>query len=324
MATSSKYISLSNSVLLEYEYRDQATVTNTYTAGPGSVAGTAPWYLMNDAHDGSSLIFNQDAFTNATGNVRTRSAAPIEATQAKYGYLFTSQSVLLNDYDPDLTSSASLPVNFTAMQSIKYDVVRLHLTQGFNYENNLGMYFRLSFNNNASKKIRYLNMSYRKADNYAQINPNPFVFGGKYYASFIEFKVPALYNLQKEYTDAINTGAPTVDLPSSRLTNGFGPHMNALIESEFGWIVQESSANNMSYFNSYEFKKVDLPTLDTFSTVSAVVQNAPTAQGDYIELYAAASGVIIDNFITTLNNVPGNDYIILHEVLQRFGNKLVV
>ena len=314
MATSSKYISLSNSVLLEYEYRDQAGSTYTYTAGPGPAAGTAPWYLMNDAHDDSTLIFNQDGFINPTGNVRTRMGASIETTQAKYGYLFTSQSVLLNDYDPDLTSSASLPVNFTATQGVLYEVVRLHLTQGFNFENYEGMYFRLAFNNNASKKIRYLNMAYRKADNYAQINPNPFVFGGKYYSSYIEFKVPALYNLVKEYTDAINSGAATVDLPSSRLTNGFGPHVNALIETEFGWIQKESSANNMSYFNVYELKKVDLPTLDSFSMVSAVVQAAPSTSGDYIELYAAASGTIIDNFITTLNNVPGNDYIILHEL----------
>jgi len=306
MAATSTYINLSNSVLLEYQYRDQASIVDEFTTTQ------APWFLMDDAADKSTLIFNNDDSTNITGNVRTRMGCSTEPTTATYGYLKLNQIMALNDYDPQLTNSVSLPVSFSPMEVVAYDVVRIHLVQGFNFENNEGFYFRLGFNDNAGNVVRHLNLSYRKSDNYAQLNSSPFILGGKYYASYIEIKVPALYNLQDEWYQAISTGSPTVNLPSSRLTNGNGPSYSSLITTEFGWIVQEKVVNNQTYFNTYELIRIDLPVKDQFNDLSAVIQES--TNGDYLELYAAYSGNIIDNFIGKLNNVPGNDYIILHEL----------
>jgi len=307
-ATNSSFIQLSASVLLEYEYRDQSVgaTANEYTTI------VAPWYLMENAHDNSIAIFNNDNSTALTGNVRTRMGTPTDVTLAQYGYLQLSNSTLLNDYDPALTSSVSLPVGFTATQVVSYDVVRLHLVQGFNYENNDGFQFRLAFDANDGKKVRYLNIAYRRANDYAQINPEPFIFAGKYYASYIEVKVPALYNLIDEYNIALNAGQPTDDLPAVKLSGGSGPDPRGLINADFTWIVSQKVINNQTYFYSYDFKSIDLPTLDQFANISAVVQSS--TQGDYIELYAAYNGVIIDNYINQLNNAPGNDYIILHEL----------
>ncbi len=139
MATNSSYIQLSSSVLLEYEYKDQSTTVNDYTTV------VAPWYLMENEHDNSLAIFNDDNSTALTGNVRTRMGTPTDVTLAQYGYLQLSNTTLLNDYDPELTSSSNLPVAFSATQVVSYDVVRLHLVQGFNFENNDGFQFRLSF-----------------------------------------------------------------------------------------------------------------------------------------------------------------------------------
>ena len=201
MAATSTYINLSNSVLLEYQYRDQASIVDEFTTTQ------APWFLMNDDHDNSTLIFNNDDSTNITGNVRTRMGCSTEPTTATYGYLKLNQIMALNDYDPQLTNSVSLPVSFSPMEVVAYDVVRIHLVQGFNFENNEGFYFRLGFNDNAGNVIRHLNLAYRKSDNYAQLNSSPFILGGKYYASYIEIKVPALYNLQDEWYQAISTGS---------------------------------------------------------------------------------------------------------------------
>jgi hypothetical protein len=306
MATNSSYIQLSSSVLLEYEYKDQSTTVNDYTTV------VAPWYLMENEHDNSIAIFNDDNSTALTGNVRTRMGTPTDVTLAQYGYLQLSNTTLLNDYDPLLTDSASLPVGFTATQVVSYDVVRLHLVQGFNYENNDGFQFRLAFDNNNGQKVRYLNVAYQKANDYAQINPEPFIFGGKYYASYIEIKVPALYNLINEYMVALNAGSPTADLPAVKLSGGSGPEPRSLINADFSWIVSQKVINNQTYFYSYDFKSVDLPTLDQFANVAAVVQES--TQGDYLELYASYNGSIIDNYINQLNDAPGNDYIILHDL----------
>ena len=306
MAASSTYIQLSSSVLLEYEYRNQGGTANEFTTD------VAPWLLMNNGHDSSIAIFNDDQQTNRTGNVRTRMGTPTDVTTAQYGYLQLDQLTTLNDYDPQLTDTVDLPVGFTATQVVSYDVVRLHLVQGFNFENYEGFQFRLGFDNNNGNRVRHLNLAYQKSDNYAQINPEPFIFGGKYYASYIEIKVPALYNLQDEYWSAVFNGNPVNDLPSYKLSGNSGPERNGLINADFAWIVSEKTINGQEYFYSYDFKSVDLPTLDEFSTLSAVVQSA--TDGDYIELYAAADGNIIENFILNLNDAPDNDYIILHEL----------
>ena len=93
MATNSSYIQLSASVLLEYEYRDQGATANEYTTDQG------PWYLMENEHDNSIAIFNDDNSTALTGNVRTRMGTPTDVTLAQYGYLQLSNTTLLNDYD---------------------------------------------------------------------------------------------------------------------------------------------------------------------------------------------------------------------------------
>jgi hypothetical protein len=306
MATNSKYVQLSNQVLLEYQYRNQGSTANELTTSQ------APWYLMENDHDKTISIFNNDNSTNETGNVRTRMGVLIDSTTSKYGYLKLDQITALNDYDPKLTDTVDLPVTFSTTQNVAYDVIRLHLVQGFNYENNEGFFFRAGFDSQADQKVYHTNLAYRKADSYAKINPEPFILGGKYYASYVEILVPALYNLIEEFRDASYSGSPTGDLPSSRLTGGSGPKYSSLINVDFGWIKNNTTINGQNYYNVFDLVSLDLPVLDQFNDVSAVVQNS--TQVDYIEFYAAYNGNIIDNFITQLNNAPGNDYIILHEL----------
>jgi len=306
MATNSTYVQLSNQVLLEYQYRNQGSTANEFTTTQ------APWYLMENSHDKTISIFNNDNSVNETGNVRTRMGVLIDSTTSKYGYLKLDQITALNDYDPDLTDSVNLPVSFSTVQNVSYDVIRLHLVQGFNYENMEGFFFRMGFKNQSDQTVYHTNLAYRKADSYAQINSEPFILGGKYYASYVEIKVPALYNLIEEFRNASYSGSPTADLPSAKLTGGAGPKYNSLINTNFGWIDNNSTINGQNYFSVYDLISIDLPVLDQFSDVSAVIQDAD--DGDYIELYAAYNGSIIDNFITQLNNAPDNDYIILHEL----------
>jgi len=313
MANTSRYISLSDSVLLEYEYRDQTdTTTNVYSTT------VAPFLLMQDTHGATeNLIFNNDNQTDTTGNTRTRMAVSTNTTTASYGYLDLNGLVALNDYDPNLTDTVSLPITFSPDVGVKYDVVRLHLVQGFNFENNEGFYFRINTRTGLDPvtgrtNVNYLNLAYRKSDSYAQINPNPFLLNGKYFASYIEVKVPSLYNMINDYIQAAATNVDTSNLPISKFTNGIGPDTRSLIETNFGWIVSNSVINGQDYFQTWQLKRVDLPTLDQYADVSAVCVGS--TGGDYIELYAAWQGTIIDNFILQLNNLPGNDYIILHQL----------
>ena len=62
MAATSTYISLSSSVLLEYQYRDQSSNVNEFTTGFSGGSGTAEWFLMDNGHDNSIAIFNRDNY----------------------------------------------------------------------------------------------------------------------------------------------------------------------------------------------------------------------------------------------------------------------
>ena len=145
MAINSTYVQLSNQVLLEYQYRNQGSTADEFTTTQ------APWYLMENNHDGTVSIFNDDNSVNETGNVRTRMGVLIDSTTSKYGYLKLDQITALNDYDSALTDTASLPVTFSTVQNVSYDVIRLHLVQGFNYENMEGFFFRMGFKNQTNK-----------------------------------------------------------------------------------------------------------------------------------------------------------------------------
>ena len=74
MAATSTYISLSASVLLEYQYRDQSSNTNEFTTT------VAPRFLMENGHDDSIALFNNDNAMNLTCNVRTRMGTPTDAS----------------------------------------------------------------------------------------------------------------------------------------------------------------------------------------------------------------------------------------------------
>lgn len=134
MASSSAYIQLSPSVLLEYIYTDPSNpeVLNT---------SQAPIYRMVNSHLGRDLFFNSDGSEDATGNVRDRSSAIIDERRSRFAHLNIDNLRAYNDEDPKLTDSPDLPVSFNATWGVEYDTVRLHLARGFNFEGGEGLYF---------------------------------------------------------------------------------------------------------------------------------------------------------------------------------------
>jgi hypothetical protein len=98
---SSKFIQLSEGILVEYVYTNQANPTVFNTA-------TFPIEILRDAYTGGSYMFNTDSVAATMGNYRDISAVPINAAKNQYVYLDTSVGVPYNDFDPNLTPSANL------------------------------------------------------------------------------------------------------------------------------------------------------------------------------------------------------------------------
>ena len=313
MATSSKYIQVSSSVLMEYIYSDQDVINV-----PGNEfrisTTTAPIWKMSNGHSKEDQILNadsseiiQDGLPIGTSNVRNRAFAAI--LPYKGAALDINKLVFYNDYDPLLTSTPNLPITFTNPQAPVYDTIRLHLVQGFNFEDNFGLVLSIKCKKKDNTNLVLANYSYNKEDStFEVINPNPFFFGGRVYNSYVELRVLSLYNLIYDYWLGILTGDTVVE----RITDFNGVMRSQLISVYFGWVSDREINDGQEYLSIYDTKAIDLPVRDQFASISAFIEES--TDGDYIEFYATYNGSIIENYILDLNS-SGYDFILLHDLV---------
>jgi hypothetical protein len=311
MPTSSKYIQLSSSVLMEYVYADQSAINDPGNPYRLSTTSVPIWLMQNDhtkvpqVMNADSEEFIQNGIAEGTGNVRNRTFAKIKEYE---GALLDIDKILIyNDYDPLLTNTTALPLTFVNPQAPVYDTIKLHLVQGFNFENNDGLILSIDILRKDNKLINLLSWVYNKSDTWETLNPSPFFFGGRVYDSYIEVRVLSLYNLIYDYW--LNT--LTNDSVVLKISNDLGVAKEQSIQVKFSWVKKSKTIDEQEYITFYDGISVDLPTKDQFESVSAIIQES--TGGDYIEFYASHAGKIIENFILDLNS-SGYDFILLHDL----------
>lgn len=311
MATNSKFIQLTSSVLMEYIYADQSAIN---TAGnPFRIStSTAPIWLSENKHNGEDIVLNgdnseyiQSGLPIGTGNVRNRAYAYVDSY--KCALLDIDKLVPYNDYDPDLTPSVNLPISFTTPQAPVYDTIRLHLVQGFNFESYRGLNLNVKILRKDGKAINLLNWVFNREDTWEILNPNSFFFGGRVYDSYIEVRVLSLYNLIYDYWLGVLTGDTVVE----RITRQIGIKRDQQIQIGFSWIREYKEIDGQDYSFLYDSVQVDIPTQDQFENIAAFIQESTS--GDYIEFYGTYKGSIINQFILDLNR-NGYDFILLHDL----------
>ena len=312
MATSSKYIQLSSSVLMEYIYADQSvvnTVGNQYRLN----TTTNPIWLMENAHNNEDIILNGDtaeyiqiASNIGTGNVRNRAFAYIDPY--KNALLSLQPITPYNDYDPDLTPTANLPVVFSTPQAPVYDTIRLHLVQGFNFETYQGLTLNIKALKKDGKLFNLLNFVFNKTDTFETLNPSSFFFAGRVYDSYIEVKVLSLYNLIYDYWLGNLTGNTVVE----KITKNVGIQKDQQIQVSFSWIREKVNEAGQNYIYLFDSIQCDIPTQDQFEAIAAEIKESEG--GDYIEFFATYKGDIIQKFIIDLNR-SGYDFILLHDLI---------
>lgn len=301
MANSSRFIQLSSSILMEYVYSDTDNITTS----------TAPWFKMVNSYDDKEYYFNNDNSASQTGNVRDRSAALIDTTLNKFAYLNIDEITAYNDIDTNLTSTTTLPVTFLASDPVYYDTIKLHLIQGFNFEENEGLLFEVELNRPDDKISKMASIAYLKSDDFSQLNPNPFLFNGKSYTSFVQVKIPSLKKLIDEYQNEFVLSADT-DILSHKISGGVGFRSKDPVNFRFGFIDRKERFNGNTFFYVTSQNEFSLPKDDQYSTLAAIV--TPSNGGDYIEVYGQYDGLIYEDFVTKLNN-DGGDYIAQHQIV---------
>lgn len=290
----------SSDFLLEYTYYDSASpeIINTTTA---------PFYLMQNGHDGSSLVMNQDAYGATSNNTRSRSVVQIAKTSKEFALLTTNKlGTVYNDYDSKLTNTSSLPLTFTSVEGVKYDTVRLHFIQGFTFNDFFsGINIDISAKDKVDKKVNLLSAIYRTEDNFEIMNPNPFLYSGRQYSSYIEFKIPSLRYL-------IDTSGTDTDKLAYKITDGNGFYANTLLDISVGKFSDITKLDNQLYTKRISGGITSISTKDDFSEVGVYINESTS--GDYIEFYGTYNGAIFGDYMQSLNNSGIGNHIAIHKL----------
>lgn len=294
---SSKFIQLSDGILVEYIYTDQSNPTTFNTA-------TYPIEIMRDGHTGGSYLFNTDAVASTMGNYRDISAAAINSTKTQYAYLDTSIGVPYNDYDSDLTDSANLLQNFIPNLDIEYDRVKIHFVAGFNFRNYDGIIFELLVPKRDGTMLNLSSINFLKTDT-PVFNPDPFLLADRLYATYIEWRVPALYYMNNAFTTSDPNGL------GYRLTEGLGFLGTPTITIKASGIYQTLVENSYDIYNVQEINATTIPSRDIYDNLYASITESTS--GDFFELTGMVTGSTFSNFIAQLNSSGGN-YVVFHEI----------
>ena len=312
--TNSRYVKITENIILEYIYYNEAELTIVGNEWVKSSSNDTLLYLEN-FNDNSIQIFNGD--NSNTGNVRDRSYTTVN-NSGKYALLDIDKILFYNDFDDNVTNTVDLPLQFNNNYDVVYDKVRLHLAQNFDFSGFDGFVFDLSVTKQNTKSVYLTRFVYNSYDNFETLNPEPFVFGEKFYASYIDLYIPSFNKLLREYyLEPLNGETPT-----EQLSNFKGWDKNGFLKFSFGWIEDREKIESQDYIYVYRRKEAALPIRDPFEVISAVVEESES--GDYIEMYGQYNGGSIDTFMNDLNTVNGNDYIIIHDIVvsEYIGNGL--
>ena len=296
---SSKFLQLSEGILLEYIYTSQSEPTELNTAD-------YPIDIMRDGHTGGSYLFNTSDVSAEMGNYTDISAAAIDVNKTQYAYLDTDIGVPYNDFDPLLTDTANLLQTFSPQQNIAYDKIRVHFISGFSFTGYDGIIFETLVPRRDGVLLNLSSINFLKTDT-PVFNPDPVLINDNLYASFIEWRVPSLYFMNNRFNAADSNGL------GFKLTEGQGFLSTPTITFKATGIYETIVENSYSYYNVEEINSVTLPSRDIYDNLYASVTEAEG--GDYFELTGMVTGSTFQSFISQLNATSGGlNNIVFHEI----------
>lgn len=315
MASSSKYIQITDQILIEYIYTDPLVHMTYNTADQG-------FEIMTDGYTGTKYLFNADT-TNDIGNNRGMSAIPINSSQSEFVYLDVNLPIQYQDFDNNITNTSQLAQTFLPNLDIVYDTIKIHLISGFNYNDLDGYIFNVSVTRKDNRAVNLSSIMWRKNDNANIImNPKPMLVGEKLYTNYIEYKIPAFNYFADD--DIYNSNSLGYKLTTDQgMTKGVGFLKTSTIDFVLNEIYNSYKNNGFTFLKTRTTSSSSVNRKDEFDTLVAVINES--VDGDYFELYGQYNGIIFADFINELNSLSNNDYIVFHEysVYEQVGTEFI-
>jgi len=238
------------------------------------------------------------------GNYRDISAVSNNANKTQYVSLDTDIGVPYNDFSPELTDSANLLQTFSPQLDVAYDKIRIHFISGFSFEGYDGIVFEALAPRRDGVMLNLASINFLKLDT-PTFNPEPLLIADKLYATYIEWRVPALFFMNNLFDAADPNGV------AYKITEGKGFLGTPAITLKASGIFQTITENAYSFYEMQEINSVSILNRDIYDNLYAEVKQSDA--GDYFELSGQVTGSTFSNFIAQLNSSGGN-YVVFHEI----------
>jgi len=321
--TTSKYVQLTPYMVMEYMYADQPN-PETYNVNVGnptvsydklingmvqSIGGTA---------DNGVQVFNQPANYDLTKNTTLNNV--VRVTDNSFIPLNPNYIIPYNDFNPKLTSTADLPVDFGSNFAIVYDSVRYHILAGYNLGNIDGVILGIDFLDVDGTYVTFSQIFIDSgfAGQYT-LNPSPLMIGINSYDKYFEIKVPSLVNLNNQYI-----ASPTPSLtPAALLSHsGKGFVVGSPMRVRAYEVLNTTLTTGYVTYGANLISTLSLESEDPFRNIGAFI--APAETGDFFEYFATDNGGFIEDFILFQNSI-GNQYYIQNDikVFEQIGTSLI-
>ena len=294
---SSRFIQLTEQILIEYVYTSQSAPTTFNTAN-------YPIELMRNTLTKGTYFFNTDTVNATMGNDRNGSAVSNNKTKTQYVSLNTSIGVNYNDTVPFLTDDVNLLQTFSPALNVEYDKVKVHFISGFSFEDFDGIVFEVLAPRRDGSMMNLSSINFLKTDT-PTLTAEPLLIADKLYATYIEWRVPSLYFMNNAFTSSDPNGL------AYKITETQGFLGTPPITLKATGIYQTVVENGYSFYDMQEIDSVSILNRDQYDNVFAQV--IQSTNGDYFELSGQVAGSSMENLINQLNSQGGN-YVIFHEV----------
>lgn len=313
MSFTQRFVQLTDFILLEYRY------ANPVTPDTFNYSFTK---IVNNHMGGIVQLMNVDAAIDDTGNVQERSA--VQISSGKYTDTDKDQIPTFLTYDQSL---GNIITSIVTGSNTPYDSLRFHIVSGYNFEEKDGVIAQVNVTERSGKQLQLANVVFLKDADFFVFNARPIWLGDRLYDRYFECKVPSVNIINNTYYSLEGHPAQSSTFVAKITSNGLGflraAPINISIIDISSTAVQTVGGARYKTYTIGASKTVALNQSDEFALLSAVIQPSPS--GDYFEYFASWAGGFIEDFLLNANTLPGNNYIVLHElrIFEQLGSSFL-
>lgn len=286
----SKYVSLTDFLLLEYEFnKDDESIDLPSEGITSKVVNTSAGFRQ---------YFNEDGIGITNNTLKLNSVALNEKKNNWY----------INPDNP--STSYQYFDSSTSISGVNYphDTIKLHIISGYNFDDIGGFLLQVNAKDASGNLVTLSNFTWLNqvlGSDVLKFSSNTLHIGERFFDKYVEFKIPSLQHL----------GGDT--------TSNIGSELNIQQLSDVYISYSTIPAVNNNRYLLVEIMDVQLPVTSPADNFNAFI--AESTSGDYIEYYATWKDQIIGEYMGDIesgriklytSNNPNDNY---DEFIEQYG-----